>query len=270
MNALNSRHCLKGESMQRFVILMYHMISEPKTATEVKYACPPKQFEQHLQMLISAGFKPVNIKAVEEYYIHQTPLPDKAFLITLDDGFEDNYSNAFPILKRLQIPAVIYVATGLVGKTNQWMSAPTFSERKMLSWAQIKEMASQGISFGSHTVSHPKLTELDDGSVSKELVESKQLIEEQLGGECSHFAYPYGLLNEKTSELVKKVGFKTACTTRSGFNNAERDPLMLHRIEVYGDDSTWKLKQKIRFGMNDVSWFFPLKYYLARLLARLG
>jgi peptidoglycan/xylan/chitin deacetylase (PgdA/CDA1 family) len=270
MNALNSRHCLKGESMQRFVILMYHMISEPKTATEVKYACPPKQFEQHLQMLISAGFKPVNIKAVEEYYIHQTPLPDKAFLITLDDGFEDNYSNAFPILKRLQIPAVIYLATGLVGKTNQWMSKSTFSERKMLSWMQIKEMAGQGISFGSHTVSHPKLTELGEGSVSKELVESKQLIEEQLGGECSHFAYPYGLLNEKTSELVKKVGFKTACTTRSGFNNAERDPLMLHRIEVYGDDSTWKLKQKIRFGMNDASWFFPLKYYSARLLARLG
>ena len=259
MNALNSRHCLKGESMQRFVILMYHMISEPKTAAEIKYACPPKQFEQHLQMLLGAGFKPVSIRAIEDYYIHQTPLPDKAFLITLDDGFEDNYSNAFPILKRLQIPAVIYVATGLVGKTNQWMSTSTFSERKMLSWMQIKEMAGQGISFGSHTVSHPKLTELGEGSVSKELVESKQLIEEQLGMACSHFAYPYGLLTEKTRELVQQAGFKTACSTRSGFNNAERDPLMLHRIEVYGEDSTWKLKQKIRFGMNDASWFFPLK-----------
>ena len=256
--------------MQRFVILMYHMISEPKTAAEIKYACPPKQFEQHLKMLLSSGFKPVSMKAVQEYYIQQTPLPDKAFLITLDDGFEDNYSNAFPILKHLQIPAIIYLATGLVGKTNQWMSAPTFSERKMLSWEQIKEMASQGINFGSHTVSHPKLTELDDGSVSKELAESKQLIEEQLGMECSHFAYPYGLLTEKTRELVKKAGFKTACSTRSGFNNAERDPLILHRIEVYGDDSKWKLKQKIKFGMNEASWLFPLKYYSSRLLSRLG
>jgi len=256
--------------MQRFVILMYHMISEPKTAAEVKYACPPKQFERQLQMLLSAGFKPISINAIEDYYFHQTPLPDKAFLITLDDGFEDNYSNAFPILQRYKIPAVIYLATGLVGKTNQWMSTPTFSERKMLSWAQIKDMARQGIVFGSHTVSHPKLIELDDSSVSNELVQSKRLIEDQLGIECSHFAYPYGLLTKKTRELVQQAGFKTACSTRSGFNNTERDPLILHRIEVYGDDSMWKLKQKIRFGMNDASWFFPMKYYLSRLLARLG
>jgi peptidoglycan/xylan/chitin deacetylase (PgdA/CDA1 family) len=113
------------------------------------------------------------------------------------------------------------------------------------------------------------MTELDDESVCKELVQSKKIIEEQLGVACSHFAYPYGLLNERTRELVQQASFKTACTTRSGFNNTERDPLMLHRIEVYGDDSTWKLKQKIRFGMNDASWFFPLKYYSTRLLARL-
>jgi peptidoglycan/xylan/chitin deacetylase (PgdA/CDA1 family) len=130
-------------------------------------------------------------------------------------------------------------------------------------------MASQGINFGSHTVNHPKLTELDDESVYKELVQSKEIIEDQLGVECRHFAYPYGLLTERTRELVQQASFKTACTTRSGFNNAERDPLMLHRIEVYGDDSTWKLKQKIRFGMNDARWFFPLKYYSTRLLARL-
>ena len=256
--------------MQRFVILMYHMISGPKTAAEVKYACPPKRFEQHLKMLLSAGFKPVSINAIEDYYINQTPLPENAFLITLDDGFEDNYSNAFPILQRYQIPAVIYLATGLVGKTNQWMNTPEFSERKMLSWTQIKAMAGKGISFGSHTVSHPKLTELDDESVGKELVQSKRIIEEQLGVACSHFAYPYGLLTEKTRELVQQAGFKTACSTRSGFNNTDRDPLILHRIEVYGDDATWKLKQKIRFGMNDASRFFPLKYYSSRLLARIS
>ncbi len=260
---------VQGEYMQRFVILMYHMISEPKTAAEIKYACRPKQFEQHLQMLLNEGFKPVSIGAIEDYYINHTPLPDKAFLITLDDGFEDNYCNAFPILRRYQIPAIIYLATGLVGKTNQWMSAPTFSKRKMLSWAQIKEMLSQGIDFGSHTLNHPALTELDDESVCKELVQSKKIIEEQLGVACSHFAYPFGLLNERTRELVQQASFKTACTTRSGFNNAARDPLMLHRIEVYGDDSAWKLKQKIGFGMNDASWFFPLKYYSSRLLARI-
>ena len=130
-------------------------------------------------------------------------------------------------------------------------------------------MAKHGIHFGSHTVSHPKLTELDDNSVNRELIQSKQTIEEQLGVECTHFAYPYGLLAEETRELVRQAGFKTACSTRPGFNNAERDSLMLHRIEVYGDDSWWKLRQKITFGKNDASLLYPINYYYNRCVSRM-
>lgn len=255
--------------MNRFFILMYHMVSEPKTTAEVKYACPPSRFEKHVQTLLREGFKPISIESVEDYYTQLIPIPNKSFLLTLDDGFEDNYLNAFPILQRYNIPAMIYLATGLLGKTNQWMSAPTFSERKMLSWPQIVEMANHGIHFGSHTVSHPRLNLLDDDSAYKELTQSKQAIEDNLSIECSHFAYPYGLLTEKTRDLVQQAGFKTACSTRSGFNNASRDPFILHRIEVYGNDSSWKLKQKIMFGNNEASLLFPLKYYSQRLLARL-
>ena len=162
--------------MSRFVILMYHMISEPITAAEVKYACPPRQFEKHIQMLLNNGFTPVSIESVENYYSQNTALPENSFLITLDDGFEDNYLNAFPVFKRYNIPALIYLATGSLGKTNQWMSQPTFTERKMLSWKQIKELASQGIDFGSHTVSHPRLTEFDDDRVGKEQANQNKLL----------------------------------------------------------------------------------------------
>jgi peptidoglycan/xylan/chitin deacetylase (PgdA/CDA1 family) len=256
--------------MSRFNILMYHMISEPQTAAEVRFACPPKQFEKHLQLLLKKGYTPVSINQVSNYYTKNIPLPDKAVLITLDDGFEDNYLNALPIFQRYQIPAVIYLATGVIGKTNQWMAAPTFSKRKMLSWSQIKEMTDHGIEFGSHTVSHPRLNELDDNKVEQELIMSKQTIEEHLGKECVHFAYPYGLLTESTRDLAQKTGFKTACSTRSGFNNVKRDPLILHRIEVYGNDSAWKLSQKINFGTNEASLLFPLQYYAKRLISRLG
>ena len=256
--------------MSRFVILMYHMIAEPQTVADTRQACPPKLFEKHLKLLLREGYIPISIDQVEKYYSEKIPLPDKAVLITLDDGFEDNYLNALPLFQHYNIPAVIYLATGLIGQTNKWMSTPTYSRRKMLTWSQIKEMSSYGIHFGSHTVTHPKLTELDDDRVSYELTESKQIIEDQLGLECRHFAYPYGLLTEKTRDLVQQAGFKTACATRSGFNNAERDPLMLHRIDVYGNNSTWELKQKVLFGTNDASLFSPLKYYSARLLARFG
>ncbi|MBA4260293.1 MAG: hypothetical protein C0446_14105 [Chitinophaga sp.] len=150
------------------------------------------------------------------------------------------------------------------------MAAPTFSERKMLSWPQIKEMTDHGIEFGSHTVSHPRLNELDDEKIEHELTVSKQAIEEHLGKECAHFAYPYGLLTESTKDLVQKTGYKTACSTRSGFNNVERDRLILHRIEVYGNDLAWKLGQKINFGTNEASLLFPLQYYAKRLMSRLG
>jgi len=256
--------------MSRFIILMYHMISEPQTAAEVRFACPPKQFEKHLQLLLKKGYSFVSINQVSDFYKQNIPLPDKAVLITLDDGFEDNYLNALPIFQRYQIPAVIYLATGVIGKTNQWMVAPTFSERKMLSWSQIKEMSYHGIEFGSHTVSHPRLNELDDEKIEQELTVSKQAIEEHLSKECAHFAYPYGLLTESTRDLVRKTGYKTACSTRSGFNNVERDRLILHRIEVYGNDPTWKLGQKINFGTNEASLMFPLQYYAKRLISRLA
>ena len=255
--------------MQRFVILMYHMISGPQTVADTRQACPPKLFEKHLKLLLKAGYTPISIDQIEKYYSEKIPLPDKAVLITLDDGFEDNYLNAFPLFQHYNISAVIYLATGLIGQTNKWMPAPTYSRRKMLSWMQIKEMSGYGIHFGSHTVTHPKLTELDDDRVSYELAESKQIIEDRLGVECRHFAYPYGLLTEKTRELVWQAGFKTACSTRSGFNNAERDPLILHRIDVYGDDSCWQLQQKITFGINNASLFYPLKYYYNRCIGKI-
>lgn len=256
--------------MNRFVILMYHMISDPQTTAEKRYACSSTQLDKHIQFLLQSGYTPVSIEQVEKYYSGNLPLPDKAVLITLDDGFEDNYLNAFPIFQSYNIPAVIYLATGVIGKTNQWMTAPTFSKRKMLSWPQIKEMSNKGIHFGSHTVSHPKLIQLDDDSTYQELVQSKTTIEDFLEKECEHFAYPYGLLNENTRNLVQQAGFKTACSTRSGFNNANRDPLILHRIEVYGNDSVWKLKQKITFGINNASLLYPLQYYSKRLLAKLA
>jgi len=255
--------------MQHFIILMYHMISGPQTVADIRQACSPKLFEKHLILLLRAGYTPISIDQVATYYSENIPLPDKAVLITLDDGFEDNYLNAFPFFLQYNIPVVIYLATGLMGLTNKWMPAPTYSLRKMLSWTQVQEMSSYGIQFGSHTVNHAKLTELGDDIVSKELVQSKQIIEDQLGIECRHFAYPYGRLTEKTRDLVQKSGFETACSTRSGFNNAGSDPLILHRIDVYGNDSLWKFQQKVTFGMNNANLLYPLKYYYNRYIGKI-
>jgi len=256
--------------MNRFLILMYHIINKPESVAEVKYACPPEIFDNHMQQLKLNGFNPVSLEQIEQHLLFNKALPEKAVAITLDDGFEDNYIHAFPILAKHNIPATIFLASGFLESTNQWMTqSQGFTIRKMLNWDQIREMDKHNISFGAHTISHPKLPELNIDSSTYEISASKNTIEENLGKVCKHFAYPYGLFNSENRNSVKTTGYTLACSTRSGFNNKERDPFVLHRIEVYGDDTWWKLKQKMTFGMNDASIFFPIKYYTNRLLTRL-
>ena len=246
------------------------MICTPETTEEAKYACPPEQFEQHLRYLVKSEHKPVSLAEIEAHLLNGKSLPDNAVAITIDDGFKDNYTQAFPLLRKHKIPATIFLTTGVMNGTNQWMAGRNFPERDMLSWQEINEMNSQNISFGAHTISHPKLPELDNQSAEQEIMESKLAVEQNLGQACQHFAYPYGLFNDSTCEIVKQAGFTLACSTRSGFNNIKRDPYILHRIEVYGTDPVWKLKQKMTFGINNASRLYPIKYYSQQLARKVG
>jgi len=78
------------------------------------------------------------------------------------------------------------------------------------------------------------------------------------------------MLNEQVVKLVKEAGFESACTTRSGFNNKSTDMFQLRRIEIFGNDPLWKVKQKLKFGTNDASVFQPLKYYGSRIVSRIA
>jgi peptidoglycan/xylan/chitin deacetylase (PgdA/CDA1 family) len=255
--------------MQRFTILMYHMIRKPGTSREGRYACPPDRFRQHILRLREKGYSPISLREAGKALLEGTELPEKPVVITLDDGFEDNYTAAFPILSEFSVPATIFLSTGHLGRSNQWMSSSNFPQRSMMSWEMVSEMASHGIDFGAHTVTHPRLSELDNKAALSEISDSKKQIEDKLGRDCEHFAYPYGDLGPETPELVERAGFTLACSTRSGFNSQDRNPFLLHRIEVYGNDSVWKLMQKMTFGHNDASLLFPVKYYAGRLIARL-
>ena len=134
---------------------------------------------------------------------------------------------------------------------------------------QTREMHAAGISIGSHTLTHPKLPECPPDQMSREITDSKAILEDILSRPIEHFAYPYGLYNGVARKLVKLAGYRSACSTRSGFNSNETDRYELRRIEVFGSDGLWNLKQKLKFGTNDSSWMLPAKYYLGRTLSRL-
>jgi len=245
------------------------MISKPESAAERRYACPPERFDSHMCQLIKNGFNPVSLDQIEQHLLFNETLPKNAVAITLDDGFADNYTHAFPILAKYQIPATIFLASGHIESTNQWMTPRGFPIRKMLDWQQIREMDKYNIAFGAHTVNHSKLPELNISMANYEILASKEAVETNLGKACKHFAYPYGLFNTENRDSVETAGYTLACSTLSGFNNVEQDTMVLHRIEVYGNDPWWKLKQKMTFGINDASLLVPMKYYANRLVNRL-
>jgi len=245
------------------------MINKPESTAEARYACTPEQFDNHMHALIQNGYTPISLEQIEQSLLYNKTLPKNAVAITLDDGFADNYTHAFPILIKHKIPASIFLASGCIESSNKWMVSRGFPKRDMLSWNQIREMDKYQITFGAHTVNHAKLPNLDTHSAALEISNSKTTIENQLGKACKHFAYPYGQFNSENRKSVETVGFSLACSTDSGFNNNNTDPFELRRIEVYGNDSIWKLKQKMTFGMNKASLLVPVKYYTSRLLNRI-
>ena len=254
--------------MARLVILMYHMVCDPQTKGKARYACPPGRFAQHMNLLACSPYNVVSMDQVNAFIADKTTLPEYSVTITFDDGFRDNYEQAFPILQKHNFPATIFLSTGMIDGSNKWMADKDYPSRPMLNWDQISEMQKDGVIFGGHTVNHVPLTQLADAEAYREIIGCRATLEERLGKPSRYFAYPYGLFERKHVEAVKKAGYELACSTRSGFNNSSTHPFELRRLETYGTDSARHLKRKIKFGTNDGRLLTEISYYAQRLKTR--
>jgi peptidoglycan/xylan/chitin deacetylase (PgdA/CDA1 family) len=247
-----------------FCILMYHMIRPSATREEERFACSPKRFAAHMKFIQTRGFNMLGLGDILRYLGTNRPLPPRTVVITLDDGFRDNYEHAFSILQRYNVPATIFLASSFIDRTNTWMEDCGYPRREMLTWYQVRDMAANGIEFGGHTVSHSRLNELSENETRREIEDGKKQIEDQLGYPIQCFAYPYGLYNDRTPVIVHEAGYSLACSIHSGFNNPARDLYLLKRIEIYGTDPVWKLAQKLAFGVNNARLSMQLKYFRTR------
>lgn len=256
--------------MLRCDILMYHMVADPITPGDRRYAIPPRRFASQISGLADRGYQFVSLSQLVDAMAGTGQLPEKSVAVTFDDGYADNYDAALPILSKHRVPATVFLVSALMGESNRWMEGRGFSKRPLMDWQQAREMADHGIEMGGHTASHVRLTDLSEPEARNEIVSCKLAIERELGREAKHFAYPYGLLDDRAREMVKEAGFRTACSTRPGPNRNDTDPFLLRRIEVYGTDSLNQLLRKMRYGTNDPSLSVPLHYYWSRLKSRMG
>jgi peptidoglycan/xylan/chitin deacetylase (PgdA/CDA1 family) len=255
--------------MSRALILMYHAVDRPRSAQEARFCVPPAEFARQMRWLAASEYRTVTLESIADCIAAHRPLPDNAVAVTFDDGFADFREHALPVLQEHGLRATMFAVAGFLGGTNQWMQSRGFPVRSILSAEALREIVAAGVDVGSHTINHPRMTELSRDEAAREARESRQRLEDLLGAPVRHFAYPYGLYDDAVREVVEAAGYRAACSTRPGFNRADEDRLALRRIDVFGTDALWQFKQKLRFGTNHATRMQPVRYYAGRVAARI-
>lgn len=224
-------------------ILMYHKVGvAPAGSKLMKLWVTPAEFRRQMEYLSKNGWHPITFKDLYSHWDKGTPLPKKPVILTFDDGYQNNFTEAFPILRDFGFRAVIYVVVQTVGFDNQWHNPASETRIPMISWAQLKEMQKAGWEIGSHTMNHPNLGRTDIKDVKREVEKSRAIIAEFLEETPDSFAYPYGAGEDVPAvvQAVKEAGYRTAVTVHAGKWPIERfgdKPLNLPRAFVRGDDN---------------------------------
>jgi len=222
----------------RIPVLFYHKIGyPPPEAKLVNLYVTPENFYKQLKYLKLRGFRTINCETYFKIRRNLMNPPYKPILITFDDGFKNNYTYAFPILKKFGFIATIFIVVGDIGKKVRWEESEEDLPEEILSWEEIKEMHRYGIDFQSHGFTHRHLDALPVEEVEEEIKNSKRILEENLEKKIEFFAYPYGSYNEKVKEILKKHGFKAGFTTRKG---KERDLYEIRRVGIKYKHKLWK------------------------------
>lgn len=213
---------------------MYHSVSNNPEFFTVK----PADFEWQIKYLYENKYNVIALSQLVEKKI-----PKNSIVITFDDGYEDNFTFAYPILKKYNFPATIFLTTGRIGDKNYTNKRGIIMP--MLDWQQLRVMHSPGlIDFEPHTVSHPKLGALDPKEADREIRESKEVIEKGLGKSCQSFAYPYGNFNQEVREIAKPL-FKLAVSVKPGFVGKSDNAYELKRNSIDSLTTRFTFKLKI-------------------------
>lgn len=228
-------------------VLVYHKIDNPTTDVKIRGAyTAPRRFEKQLTYLKKKGFSFYFASEMIDFYRSNGRFPDKGLAITFDDGWKDNYTNAFSILRKYEIKATIFLVPSCIGKTTDQVTADGEGPREHLSKDNIIEMSQHGVEFGSHSMNHKLFNQITPAEIKTEVVESKAAIESLIQKPCETFAYPAGFYTEPAIEALHNSGYKGAFTTVYG-NDLTPEIYSLNRIEVLRRDRRpFQFSQKIK------------------------
>jgi peptidoglycan/xylan/chitin deacetylase (PgdA/CDA1 family) len=208
-------------------ILTYHKLGPRPRGVRLKgLYVSMTLFERQLAELRQAGFATVLLdRAVQRSVKHA-----QEFALTFDDGFSNVLRYGLEPLTKHGFRAVQFLVSDLIGKTNEWEQREGEVHETVMDDAQIRDWLAAGHQIGSHTRTHPRLTQISPAAAREEIGASKKKLEDRFGIAVQHFCYPYGDWNDRVRDLVIAAGYKTACTTDPGINAASDSPFALKRL----------------------------------------
>lgn len=222
------------------VVLLYHRVGPG--ASEIELA--PDVLEHQLQDLVATE----RVLTLDDVLAGD---PDGGVVVTFDDGYRDFHDSVLPLLAKYRVPAVLYLATGLVA------NGAGASPADALTWTQLREAVGTGlVTVGSHTHGHVDLSKTDETGAEDEMRRSKDLIEDHLGKACEHFAYPWAVGSPAADRAARRL-FRTAALDAWKTNRAERiDPYRIGRVPILRSDGRFFFRRKMRGELDTEAWLY--------------
>ena len=210
-------------------ILTYHSIDRSQSVISAS----PKTFDSHVCYMIEHGYKNYRLLEIVECLITGNVLPNRAFVITFDDGYKNNLDEALPVLTKYRCTATIFITTAYVGKANAWPDQhQSIPKLPMMTWEEIRTIRNAGIDIGAHSVNHPYLPHLQtEPDIRNEIVDSQKQLADQLGENIPLFSYPYGQYDARSRSIVTEF-FDGAISNWPDLVTAQSDRFALERLNT--------------------------------------
>lgn len=228
--------------MTDVLVLCYHAVSERWPAD---LAVSPRQLHEQLAHLLGRGYAGATFTAAVT-----EPQARRTLAVTFDDAYASVIDLAFPVLERLGLPGTVYVPTAWAGSDrpmswagiDHWTGGPWENELRPLAWHQLRRLADAGWEVGSHTRTHPRLTQLDDARLTDELATSRRDCESAMGRSCRSIAYPYGDVDERVLAAARAAGYRAGAALPARAHRPE--PLLWPRLGISREDSPARFRRQ--------------------------
>ncbi len=223
-------------------VLMYHRICnltprEEKSPLMRDLTVSPADFENQVRYLTENDFSILNADELVDALRYHKPLPVKSVVLTMDDGYRDNFTDAFPVLNKYGIPATVFLVTSVAGRSDH------------ISWDEASVMSGAGWGIESHTINHYDLPTLNDEILTDEIVISKQIIEEHLKKPVTQLAYPSGAFDSRVTKFTRNAGYLAGWKKGGGPVMPGCDPYKLPRVRVHGRTTLADFERKVWSGV---------------------